>query len=59
MIVIRAGSFILTIALLTGTSALAYKPVTTAFAPSIYADTGRNTGALSAERVTKDRKSVV
>jgi aminopeptidase YwaD len=51
----KAKLFILTIALLIGTSALGLNPASSAFAPSLYADTGQNAAAsqLSAERVVK------
>ncbi len=56
MLVRKAGLFILTIALLIGSSALALNPASTGFAPSLYADTGRSAAAatqVSAERVAR------
>jgi hypothetical protein len=51
----KAELFILTIALLIGTSAIGLNPASSAFAPSFYADTGQSAAAsqLSAERVVK------
>ncbi len=56
MLVRKPRLFVLTIALLIGSTALALNPATTGFAPSLYADTGRSTQAatqLSAERIAK------
>lgn len=55
MLVRKAELFILTIALLIGTSALGLNPAVSGFAPSLYAVTGQSAAArqLSAERVVK------
>src|SRR6266404_3118138 len=56
MLIRKAESFILKIALLIGTSAFALTPASTGVAPSLYADTGQRAAVatqLSAERVVK------
>src|SRR5438552_4370534 len=56
MLVRKAGLFILTIALLIGTSALGLNPASSGFAHSLHAHIGRSTqtaAQLSAERIAK------
>src|SRR2546425_4135166 len=56
MLVRKAGLFILTIALLIGTSALALNPARTGFASSHYSDADRSAAAatqLSVERIAR------
>lgn len=55
MIIRRAGLFILSIALLPGTSAFALNPARAAFDPGLYADASRTAAAtqLAAERIAR------